>query len=169
MLDEVNRALVRDMPPGSFMSLFLGDLNLRTGELSYASAGHTASIVYRAATGTFEELEATGPALGIVDDAVYEVCTVVPPLAGEDAVLLYTDGATEAKGKQSEMYGIERLKRAFAEVHDRSAPRIVDSLTNTITKYAGGRLDDDISFLVVKASERAERVSGPSADADGAA
>jgi len=154
VLAEVNRALVRDMPPGAFMSLFLGDLNLRTGALRYASAGHAPGIVYRAEDGSFEELVATGPALGIVDEAAYEVCTVVPPLCGEDAVLLYTDGATEAKGqKKREMYGLERLKREFGRVHGRRAPRIVDHLAEAITRFAGGRLDDDVSFLVVKASE----------------
>jgi len=163
VLVEVNRALVRDMPPGSFMSLFLGDLNLSSGALRYASAGHAPGIVYRAARcisegtseGTYEELEPTGPALGVVDEAAYEVCTVVPPLSGEDAVLLYTDGATEAMGEGRELFGLERLKREFGRVHGERAPRIVDHLTEVITAYAGGHLDDDISFLVVKASESA--------------
>ena len=114
VLGEVNRALVRDMPAGAFMSLFLGELDLRTGGLRYASAGHTPGIVYRAAADEFDELKPTGPALGVVDNARYEVCTVVPPLQGQDAVLLYTDGATEAMGENREMFGVERLKTALA-------------------------------------------------------
>jgi len=157
VLAEVNRALVRDMPPGAFMSLFLGDLNLRSGELSYASAGHAPGIVYRAADRSFEELGPTGPALGIVDEAAYDVCCVIPPLCGEDAILLYTDGATEAASHASkqdrELFGIERLKREFAALHGQRAPRIVDHLAKKVTTYAGGRLDDDVSFLVVKATE----------------
>jgi sigma-B regulation protein RsbU (phosphoserine phosphatase) len=152
VLAEVNRALVRDMPPGAFMSLFLGDLDLSTGQLRYASAGHTAGLVYRGADGSFEELGPTGPALGIVDEASYEVCEVIPPLHGEDAVLLYTDGATEAMGTARELYGVERLKREFARVHHERAPRIVDHLVEEISRYAGGRIEDDISFLVVKAT-----------------
>ena len=41
---QVNRALVRDMPAGSFMSLFLGELDTETGRLRYASAGHNAAL-----------------------------------------------------------------------------------------------------------------------------
>jgi len=153
VLREVNSALVRDMPAGAFMSLFLGELDLRTGGLRYASAGHTPGIVYRAATGKFDELKPTGPALGVVAEASYEVCTVVPPLQGQDAVLLYTDGATEAMGEDREMFGVERLKSALARVHGDRAPGIVDSLTQAITEHSAGRLADDVSFLVVKATD----------------
>ena len=153
VLGEVNRALIRDMPAGAFMSLVLGELDLRTGGLRYASAGHTPGIVYRAATGDFDELLPTGPALGVVEHARYEVCTVVPPLQCQDAVLLYTDGATEAMGEDREMFGVERLKTALARVHGDRAPGIVDSLTQEITEHSAGRLADDVSFLVVKATD----------------
>ncbi|MEM8884097.1 MAG: SpoIIE family protein phosphatase [Planctomycetota bacterium] len=152
VLGEVNRALIRDMPTGSFMSLFLGEVDLRTGELRYASAGHQPGIVYRAAAARCEELRPTGPALGIVENAVYEVCTVVPPLQGEDALLLYTDGATEAMGETRELYGTSRLRDQLARLHRERAPAIVDALTRAVTSYAGGKLHDDVSFLVVKAT-----------------
>ncbi|MHC4952714.1 MAG: SpoIIE family protein phosphatase [Planctomycetota bacterium] len=169
VLGEVNRALARDMPAGSFMSLFLGDLDLTNGQLRYASAGHAPGIVYRADERRFDELKPTGPALGIIDNATYEVCKVVPPLRGQDAVLLYTDGATEAVrdgsmgngggkngvakgGPGRELFGLERLKDLFAELHCVRAPQIVGRLAAAVTEYSGGRLDDDISFLVVKAT-----------------
>jgi len=153
VLAEVNRALIRDMPAGAFMSLFLGELDLRTGALRYASAGHAPGIVYRAATGGFDELKPTGPALGVVEHARYEVCTIIPPLRGQDAVLLYTDGATEAMAANREMFGIERLKSALARVHCDRAPGIVESLTEAVTSHAGADLADDVSFLVVKATD----------------
>jgi len=153
VLVEVNRALIRDMPPGAFMSLFLGEVDLRTGKLRYASAGHAPGVVYRERDGSFDELEPTGPALGIVENARYRVSPVIPPLSGEDALLLYTDGATEAMGGSRELYGLRRLKKRLAEVHAERAPAIVDALTRTITDYAGGKLEDDLSFLVVKPRE----------------
>jgi len=152
VLVEVNRALIRDMPPGAFMSLFLGEVDQRTGDLRYASAGHPPGIVYRAGDGSFEELRSTGPALGIVENARYLVSTVIPPLQGEDALLLYTDGATEAMGEERELYGLHRLQRCLAAVHRERAPRIVDALTREITGFAKGKLEDDVSFLVVKAT-----------------
>jgi sigma-B regulation protein RsbU (phosphoserine phosphatase) len=150
------------------MSLFLGEVNLRTGELRYASAGHAPGVVYRARSGAFDELKPTGPALGIVENAVYEVCAVVPPLQGEDALLLYTDGATEAMGEQRELYGLGRLKQRLAAVHGRRAPDIVDALTRSITTYADGKLDDDVSFLVVKANGQRLPVQPPIPEADAA-
>jgi DNA-binding response OmpR family regulator len=65
VLVEVNRALVRDMPPGSFMSLFLGEVNLRTGELRYASAGHAPGVVYRARSGAFDAAAGRGCAAAL--------------------------------------------------------------------------------------------------------
>jgi len=151
VLVEVNRALIRDMPPGAFMSLFLGEVDLRTGELRYASAGHAPGIVYRAEQERFDELKPTGPALGIVENARYDVSTVLPPLEGEDTLLLYTDGATEAMGETRELFGLARLQDRLAAAHRARAPEIVDELTRAITDYAGGKLEDDVSFLVVKA------------------
>jgi serine phosphatase RsbU (regulator of sigma subunit)/DNA-binding response OmpR family regulator len=165
------RSLLRTFLPrldDSFMSLFLGEVNLRTGELRYASAGHAPGVVYRARSGAFDELKPTGPALGIVENAVYEVCAVVPPLQGEDALLLYTDGATEAMGEQRELYGLGRLKQRLAAVHGRRAPDIVDALTRSITTYADGKLDDDVSFLVVKANGQRLPVRPPIPEADAA-
>jgi len=150
VLGEVNRFLERDMPTGSFMTLFFGDVNTKTGALKYASAGHNPVIVFRKATGTFEELENTGPGLGILPDIRYRTGETAPLDRG-DILLLYTDGLPEAMSPEKELYGEERMKNLLAGLQERSPDEIVQQLVRAVTEWTKREVfEDDLTVVVVK-------------------
>jgi hypothetical protein len=97
--------------PGTRPCLFAILLDTRSGTLRYASAGHEPPLLARA-NGTEEALEATGPLLGVGLDLPYGESTVTLWLG--DALLMMTDGVTEARSRQGqflESVGVWRLLR----------------------------------------------------------
>jgi len=150
VLTETNMLLERDMPAGHFMSLFYGELDTKTGALRYASAGHNEIIVFRKATGRFEELLKTGPALGLIDGAQYKIGETAPIGEG-DLLFLYTDGLPEAMSPSKEMFEMERVKTLLAGLQERSPEEIIGQMVRAITEYTKRDVfEDDLTMVVVK-------------------
>jgi serine phosphatase RsbU (regulator of sigma subunit) len=152
-MGALNGFLSRDLPRGSFMSLFLGLLDPVAKTLTYASAGHSAPLWLRAG-GRIDELTPTGPVLGPFPDATYRVRGPVALTKG-DVVVLFTDGIYEAKGPGEEMYGEERLQRSVVAHAAKStnAQALVQGLYADLAAYTGARaLDDDATCLVLRAT-----------------
>jgi CheY-like chemotaxis protein len=154
VLTEVNGGLARDMTHGTFMSLFLGELDTSTGALRYASAGHGASLLYRASERNFQELEPTGAALGLLEEAPYELACL-QPLAPGDILLLFTDGIPEAMNAARELFGLARLKACVARLRNAPPTEILHAVEEALTLFAGGVApSDDLSLMVVKGTPR---------------
>ena len=150
VLGEVNLFLERDMPPGSFMTLFFGEVNTKTGAFRYASAGHNPVILFRKETGTFESLEKTGPGLGLIEGAAYSI-RETQPLRPGDILLLYTDGLPEAMSPEKELYGEERMKTLLAGLQERAPAEIVQQLIRAVTDWTRTDVfEDDLTLVVVK-------------------
>ena len=81
-------------------------------QLTYVNAGHNPPLLRRA-DGTVEELEPTGPVIGLVDEPHYEERSV--SLHRGDLLVMYTDGVTEAINKREEMFSEKRLRAAIQE------------------------------------------------------
>jgi len=64
-------------------------------------------------------------------------------------VLLYTDGVTEAMSPSREGYGIARLTAHLQATAQQSAGRCADTLLTAVAEWGGGKLDDDITVLVI--------------------
>lgn len=155
----LNAFLQRDLPPGSFMSLFLGVLDPAARTLTYVSAGHNPPLLARA-DGTLHELGKTGPALGVVDEPGYRLAEPVALRSG-DVLLLYTDGLYEAHGpdagppdaEEAEIYGEERLQDSLRRHNARapSARALLEGLLGDLAAFVKGRpLDDDLTCLVLR-------------------
>jgi sigma-B regulation protein RsbU (phosphoserine phosphatase) len=152
VLSEVNLFLERDMPPGSFMTLFFGEVNTKTGAFRYASAGHNPVFLFRKRTGTFEELDKTGPGLGLLEDVTYAVGET-QPIGPGDILLLYTDGLPEAMSPQRELFGTERMKTLLAGLQERPPKEIVNQLMRAVADWTKtDTFEDDLTLVVVKGS-----------------
>lgn len=151
VVGSVNDFLERDMPPGSFMSLFFGELDTNTGMFRYASAGHNPVLLHRKSAGAFEEFGKTGPALGVVPGVEYGTGGTAPLQSG-DMLLLYTDGLPEAMNPDRELFGLERAKNLIVGLQERPAAEIVNQLVRAVVEYAKREvLEDDLTLMVVKA------------------
>ncbi|MFQ5844612.1 MAG: PP2C family protein-serine/threonine phosphatase [Planctomycetota bacterium] len=150
VVGSVNDFLERDMPAGSFMSLFFGELDTATGEFRYSSAGHTPAVVYRRGAGSLEELGKTGPALGVIEGARYGAGEI-RPLEPGDLLLLYTDGLPEAMNPDRELFGLDRAKNLLVGLQERPAAEIVQQLVRAVGEFSRREvLEDDLTLVVVK-------------------
>jgi phosphoserine phosphatase RsbU/P len=111
VLHRVNRALQPDMPPGMYITLFYGILNLDTLALRFCRAGHEAALLLRASGGLPELLGDGGMALGMAPADLFEETLdegrVV--LGMGDLLALYTDGINEACNASGDEFGRDRL------------------------------------------------------------
>ncbi len=118
-------------------------------QLCYASAGHNPLLVYRAATETIDELDSTGPSLGMFPGMDYG-CVDLTLNAG-DVVLLYTDGIVEATDPKDEMFDDERLHAALRESAQGSPDEILECVRQRLSEFLdGNKCDDDVSISVIK-------------------
>jgi serine phosphatase RsbU (regulator of sigma subunit) len=156
VLKALNGFLARDLPRGSFMSLFLGLLDPAERTLVYASAGHSAPLWVRAG-GRIEELAPTGPVLGPFPEVVYRANGPLTLETG-DVLTLFTDGLFEAKGPNEEMYGDERLQRSVVAhaTRTRRAAELLQGVYADLVKFCGThKLDDDVTCLVLRVAPSA--------------
>lgn len=147
VLRRANNLLVRDIPPGFFVTCLYAVINTATGETTFANAGHNPPFERRA--DGVHKLDAVGMPLRLMADMDYVESTVTLGKGG--CVLLYSDGITEAHDEQRRMYGFPRLQ-ALLDQYSRSAcPSVLDALMQDLTAFTGGRREqeDDITLLAL--------------------
>jgi phosphoserine phosphatase RsbU/P len=148
MISAVNRYLADTIPPNRFVTLFCAELDPDTGTLSFINAGHNPPLIVHAA-GTMEQLGAGGMPLGIMPDAPYRAGKT--QLQPGDALVIYSDGVTEAQNQQGEEFGPVRLYDVVARNLDATASGIRDKIEAALTKFAQGTPSvDDITLVIVK-------------------
>jgi sigma-B regulation protein RsbU (phosphoserine phosphatase) len=134
---------------GKFVTAFYGIYDPATRSLDYASAGHNPPRLRKAGTPEVRPLDREGSLpLGIDRDVTY--ADAREALAPGDALLLYTDGITEARAPGGEMFGVERLDRLLAGC-DSGAPDLLATVLEDLRHFAAGRpAGDDRTLLAVK-------------------
>ena len=147
---QVNRILCGNIAEGRFISFFYCVLDAAAGLLTYTNAGHYLPILVHA-DGTVERLGAGGPVLGVLADAEYEQAQV--NVAAGDRIVLFTDGLTEARNAADEEFGEERLLAAAIDHRACSAPALQARLAEAVATFAGGRMQDDATLIVLASDQ----------------
>jgi serine phosphatase RsbU (regulator of sigma subunit) len=146
-LDGVLRQVTR---PASFVTMFYARFHLATRTLEYANGGHNPPILLRPG-GETRLLEASGPILGILDNAVYSNVTI--NLEAGDILALYTDGVTEQENNQSDQFSVDRLEKVLDEHAHDTAVSAVDAICEAVPAFAGMvEQSDDFTVVVAKVS-----------------
>jgi serine phosphatase RsbU (regulator of sigma subunit) len=151
VLARINDALCPDIPPGMFVTCFYGILELESGRLLYANAGHNLPC-RRRHDGQADELRARGMPLGLMPGMSYEEKEAI--LVPRDGILFYSDGLVEAHDPQRrEMFGFPRLRRLVAE-HDADDGSLVDRTLNELSGFVGEgwEQEDDITLVALQRS-----------------
>jgi sigma-B regulation protein RsbU (phosphoserine phosphatase) len=148
-LAQVNNELAEDNTSCMFITLFCGLLNLKTGNLTFASAGHNPPILART-SGTLEYLKAPPrPALGAFRGATYQNHHVQLNIG--DLLVLYTDGVTEAMNPENQLFGDEGLCACIQASGPQSARTFTETLYQAIQAHAGSaEQSDDITTLAIR-------------------
>ena len=133
---------------GNFVTAFYAIWDPATRVLAYASAGHPPPRLRRA-DGTVEPLDGEhGLPLGIVDDEAFP--NNRRPLAPGDAVVLYTDGITEARDRPGELFETERLDAAGRPAGGDAADTLRAVLSAVEAFTDGQPPGDDRTLMVAK-------------------
>jgi sigma-B regulation protein RsbU (phosphoserine phosphatase) len=151
-VNDVNRLLYRDTAPsGSFVTLFLLEVDPAAGSLEWIRAGHDPALLYCAASDTLRELGGPGMALGVDEAASYR-SEKRSGLSGGDVLLIGTDGIWETQNDAAEKFSKERIGGILRSHHRQSAAHILQAILGAIEGFRGQRQqEDDITLMVVKA------------------
>ena len=151
VLVRMNAPLCNSMERKSFISLLYAVLNIRTGTLSFARAGHCPLLHVRGGEARF--LQPEGMALGLdgSDRFAETLREEYIRLEADDIVVLYTDGVTEARNAADEEFAAARLAATVAAAAGSGARDILDAILREVrTHSARNEAEDDITVLVLR-------------------
>lgn len=159
-IDEVftiaNAKLCESNEAGMFVTAWMGVLDITTGKIEFANAGHNPPLV-RHADGTFEYLKSRpGFILAGMEGMKYRKNELV--LSPGDEIYLYTDGVTEATNSANGLYGEERLVKTLNTLHGLSGEDICRAIKADIDTFVGDAPQfDDITMLYLKYNGGSEK------------
>ncbi|MFZ0547119.1 MAG: PP2C family protein-serine/threonine phosphatase [Candidatus Promineifilaceae bacterium] len=150
VLETVNERLIQDTNAETFVTLFYGVLDLRSGKLWYTNAGHNPPIVIRRDKRRRPRLlKGTGMVLGMFEDQRWRRRSLT--LEEGDLLVAYTDGLTEAMNPQQDEWGEHRLIQAVR--HHRETP--LDAFQGQVLAQVHDFTEDapqhdDITLMLVR-------------------
>ena len=146
---NANYHLCEGNKAGMFVTAWIGFLDLKTGELKFANAGHNKPLLKRK-KGTFEFLDApAGFILGGMEGINYKQQDI--RLKPGDELFLYTDGVVEATNRNKELYGNERLQDCLNAHAGEDVKALCESVRKDVDEfYDGAEQFDDITELSLK-------------------
>jgi len=149
VLARVGRHLAIDNPADMFATCLVGRVDLSSGQLRLASAGHDAPMLMHV-QGDVELVRIDGgPALGIEADADYP--EVGLKLHQGDVLLLFTDGLVEATKLDGEMFGMTRLQDVLTGLRSRSAHQVVMAMAQVVRQFQADKPpNDDLCMLCLR-------------------
>lgn len=150
VLVRTNEILTDDRLSRLFLSALHASLDLASGLVTYANAGHDRPLLIRADGVGHAELDAPGTILGAFRRIELVDCVV--QLAPGDALVFYTDGVTEARNPSGEFFGDERLlEAALAGANGQTAGAVALQILEAVTEFtAGAPQSDDLTLVVVQ-------------------
>lgn len=158
ILRDMNAQLCRRNEDLMFVTMWIGVLDLSNGHLKYASAGHNPPVLVRNGSAHFLE-KCQGAPLGLFKDSAYQnrACSA----KYGDAILLYTDGITEAENTEHLLFGDDRLLEACQNKYSTCPGILCHSLLQSVYKHtAGCPQSDDITLMCISCGGRFAQLHG---------
>lgn len=148
ILENVNKRLCQNNDEAVFVTAFLGILNINTGRFVYSNAGHNRPVVLCENTEWLSSVK--GLPLGCMEDSEY--CDGEIYLNTDESVFIYSDGVTEAVGRNDSFYGDERLLKQLSNMKsDMTGQEIINVIIQDLKYHYDGKEQwDDITMLSVK-------------------
>lgn len=145
----VNDMLCGESVESMFVTVFYGIYDLRTGAVDYTNAGHNPPYILHA-DGTVEMLKTEcNLVLGAIEGIPFKNESL--QLDHGDALVLYTDGVTEAENLEHEQFGEPRLESVLAGLKGAGSQQIVDTINAKVKEFvADAPQSDDITQLVIR-------------------
>ena len=148
LLESVNRLFYEFTPDNRYATLFFGDYEDATRRFRYANCGHNPPILLRR-DGSIERLCATATVLGLFED--WECSLAETHLAPGDALVLFSDGVTEARSDDDEEFGESRLIETLLNKPHLPVSEMLENLVATVQEFSGSEQEDDLTLLIARA------------------
>jgi sigma-B regulation protein RsbU (phosphoserine phosphatase) len=151
LVERLNLQVGRHAPASRFITMFLASFNPATGRLEFVNAGQTPPLLRRQ-NGSIERLMSGGVALGMFEGSTYEAGELY--LNPGDALLMYSDGLTEAESPDGQPFdeaGLERTLALYAGAYQQSAAAdLGKAVFDAVERHRRDqRLQDDLTVLVL--------------------
>jgi sigma-B regulation protein RsbU (phosphoserine phosphatase) len=150
LLRALNASLCETIAASRFATLFCGCYDDTTRRLRYANCGHNPPILLRS-DDRVERLPATGTILGAFPTWDCEIAETI--LGPGDALLLYSDGITEAAGRDGEEFGEARLIETWRRHRHQESKALVEGILGAVKGFAAGEQADDMTLVVARGRE----------------
>ena len=149
ILQVVNRQICSRNPEEMFVTVWLGILDIPSGKLTAANAGHEYPAL-KHQDGSFAILkDRHGLVIGAMETARYRDYELV--LEPGEKLFVYTDGVAEAANVRDELFGSERLIAALRSGEENSPEEILDTVRNAVQEFVGTAPQfDDLTMLCLQ-------------------
>ncbi len=142
----INKSLYQSLQGGRFVTLFLAALNHHNHKLQWINAGHIPPLLWQDEHIT--RLEATSPPLGVLANIPLSISTTTLSLG--DTLFSCTDGVTEARNANGEMFGDTNVEAWFQLKHELDLAMLPSSILACLDEKGFHTRDDDITILCLK-------------------
>lgn len=149
ILTRTNEAICSKNPEEMFITVWLGILEISTGKLTAANAGHEYPVLRRA-NGVFElQKDRHGLVLGAMDGIKYRDYEL--QLHPGDKLFVYTDGVPEATDAENRLFGIERMLDALNEAPDETPKQLLRNIRIAVDSFVKeAEQFDDLTMLCME-------------------
>lgn len=151
ILVKANQVLRDTLSRNNFVSALYGMIDLKNEKLYLARAGHCPALLLR--DSSVLEFKPEGMGLGLTSNDLFErtIEEQVIQLKDNDTIILYTDGITEAKNKELDDFGDNRLSKLVIDNAERSADEIANKIIHDVTVFSSSHSQyDDITLVILK-------------------
>ena len=157
VLEKVNNQLCENNDAEMFVTVWLGILEISTGRMLCANAGHEYPAIRRSG-GQFELFrDKHGFVLAGMENAKYREYEL--NLAPGDALFVYTDGVAEATDAQNQLYGTDRMLSALNRSPEADCEGLLRTLRSDIDAFVGDAPQfDDITMLALEMGRLEDRM-----------
>jgi serine phosphatase RsbU (regulator of sigma subunit) len=149
---NTNRQLKPRIKASMFMTMVMLKWDSKAQKMTYVGAGHEHLLIYKPSTGKIEARKTGGVAIGMVPDNSKLVKEQKLELEEGDIVVIYSDGITEAKNEEGEMFGLERLEETIKKYAVQYGPSgIIHHTALDFSRFVGeSEQEDDITMMAVR-------------------
>lgn len=150
ILEEANKALCSENKMEMFVTVWIGILDITTGRIITANAGHENPIICRSREEKWELVkDKHGFVLGGIENVKYKEKEI--RMEPGDKLFVYTDGVPEAENEKGEFFGTDRMMEALYLAISGSPKDVLSSVQKAVNSFVGeAEQFDDITMLCVE-------------------
>ena len=155
IVQAINQELCNNNERNMFMTFFIGILDLPSGRLRFCNAGHETPLILSEDAGcvTVSKLPVkSNLPIGVFADFTFEKEEYQLPV--NSTFFLYTDGLTEARNAQRELFRLNRIKEVLSHCtpdEAKNTERLINVMSDAVNKFTGNtEQSDDLTMLAIR-------------------